>query len=253
VNWLLLRGLAREQRHWGAFPERLASVTNRAFVTCLDLPGAGTERHRDSPTTIAGIVADLRARFLPVRDAHPGPWALAAQSLGGMVTMQWAATHPGDFARVAVANTSASDLSPIHQRMDLAVVPQVFAAMADLDPVDRETRILGFTTALVEDKGPIARYFATLAADRPMRRANVLRQLVAASRFKAPGSLQVPILVLAAANDRLAAPACGTALATHFGAPMELHPTGGHDLALDDPEWLADRLAEWDRAGTPKA
>src|SRR4051812_21219811 len=113
-RWLLLRGLAREQRHWGAFPSALARTCDDARgadIHCLDLPGTGTEFARRSPSSIRGIVADLRRRWLAL-DGHDGPAHLLAVSLGGMVAMQWCADHPDDFAGVVLVNTSAADLSP---------------------------------------------------------------------------------------------------------------------------------------------
>ena len=93
MNWLLLRGLAREQRHWGRFPDALRSQLPDDQVFCLDLPGTGTEHQRKSPLEIAGIARDVRARFAGLRAQHPGPWRLLAVSLGGMVAMQWCADH----------------------------------------------------------------------------------------------------------------------------------------------------------------
>mgnify|MGYP003949335389 CR=1 FL=1 len=45
MNWLFLRGLTREQRHWGPFRDVFARDYPGAKVHCLDLPGTGTERH----------------------------------------------------------------------------------------------------------------------------------------------------------------------------------------------------------------
>ena len=39
-DWVLLRGLTREARHWGGFPERLGAALG-VEVHCLDLPGNG--------------------------------------------------------------------------------------------------------------------------------------------------------------------------------------------------------------------
>ena len=60
MNWLLLRGLAREQRHWGRFPALLSAKLPGDRVFCLDLPGTGTEHRRKSPASIAAIPVGLR-------------------------------------------------------------------------------------------------------------------------------------------------------------------------------------------------
>ncbi len=52
--WLLLRGLGREKRHWGSFPEALERKLG-ARVLALDLPGFGTENARPSPATVLAL------------------------------------------------------------------------------------------------------------------------------------------------------------------------------------------------------
>ena len=119
ARWLLLRGLAREQRHWGAFRAALAS--QGAEVQCLDLPGAGTENDRKSPASIRGITEDLRERWR--RTPREGAWGLCAVSLGGMVAMDWCGRHPDDFDALVLVNTSAANLSVPWRRMNLRVLP----------------------------------------------------------------------------------------------------------------------------------
>jgi pimeloyl-ACP methyl ester carboxylesterase len=259
MHWLILRGLSREQRHWGEFPAALRAVSDGAQVLLLDLPGAGTERHRASPTEISGIVRDLRARFLELRSAlglDGKPVGLLAVSLGGMVAMQWASDFPDDFAAVVLVNTSASDLSPPWRRMSPAVLWPAARALVTSNLVERERRILAFTTRLRADLPAIAAEYAGFALERPMERRNVLRQLYAAMRFRAPKRLGPPTLVVACGGDLLANPECGRLLADRFLAPLALHPRAGHDLALDDPEWLAAevcRFASVLRPPTPMA
>src|SRR5205814_3692341 len=68
--WLLLRGLAREQRHWGAFLPALQAALPDARVHCLDLPGAGTEHARTSPANARSIAEDVRQRWLALGPAN---------------------------------------------------------------------------------------------------------------------------------------------------------------------------------------
>jgi len=46
-HWVLLRGLMREQRHWGAFPATLARALPGAAILTPDLPGNGTRHAQD--------------------------------------------------------------------------------------------------------------------------------------------------------------------------------------------------------------
>ena len=49
MNWLFLRGLARDARHWGPFPHIFEERVPEAKVFTLDLAGMGTERRRNAP------------------------------------------------------------------------------------------------------------------------------------------------------------------------------------------------------------
>jgi hypothetical protein len=71
-----------------------------------------------------------------------------------------------------------------------------------------------------------------------------VRQLAAALRFRIPrGGHRANLLVVASASDRLVDPACSVLLARRWKVPLRVHPSAGHELALDDPEWLADLCA----------
>ncbi len=245
MNWLLLRGLAREQRHWGSFPETFERIVPGSRTFRLDLPGTGTENERDSPSSVAGIVEDLRARWSLLRDAHGGDWGILGISLGGMVTMEWAATHANDFQRAVIVNTSGGNLSPPWDRMVLTHAPAVIRAMLDGDHARRERSILGMTTNLATDNDARAARWAEFTRERPIRRSNVLRQIVAGARFRAPAHIAAPLLVLSGGGDGFTSPKCPAALAKHFGAPLRVHPNANHDLGTDAPEWMAGEVAGW--------
>jgi pimeloyl-ACP methyl ester carboxylesterase len=91
------------------------------------------------------------------------------------------------------------------------------------------------------------------ARECPVSRRNALRQLLAAARFSAADKPAVPLLVLAGAADGMVSPRCSQRLAQAWGASFALHPTAGHDLPLDDADWVAREVAAWLRAGSPEA
>lgn len=254
MDWLLLRGLSREQRHWGAFPEVFRAAAPGARIHLLDLPGTGTEAGRASPTSIRAITDDVRVRFqaLRRRESLPGPFGLFGISLGGMVAMRWGADHPDDFARVVLANTSASDVGRLWDRLSPSALATMLRVAAMRDPVARERLVLAMVSRRRDDHPALAERWAEIQRSSPVTLANVARQLAAATLFRAPPRLSLPVLVLAGARDTLANPACARALAARFGAPLEIHPDAGHELAIDAPEWVAERVAAW-AGGVPVA
>ena len=82
-----------------------------------------------------------------------------------------------------------------------------------------------------------------LRQHHPVTRANVPRQLLAAARYRAPLTLATPTLLLASAQDQLVSVACSQALARYWQCALQIHPTAGHDLPLDDGDWVARQIA----------
>ena len=103
MTWLIVRGLVREVRHWGDFPEvlekHLKETDPEAKVFTIDFPGFGSETDRPSPTSISEIVDDMRGRFLKY-DTPGKPWVILSMSLGGMVGMNWVSRYPEDFKKI---------------------------------------------------------------------------------------------------------------------------------------------------------
>ncbi len=240
VHWLLLRGLVRERRHWGAFPDQLAARTGGS-VLALDLPGVGTERHRDAPTHIAGMVADLRERFL--QHCGEGRWRVFAPSLGGMVAMAWAERHPGDFEEVAICNSSARGLARPLERLRPEALRTILVGLVSPDLRARERQVLRLIANTDRGRGHLD-HFVAISRESPVPPRVLSRQLWAASGAKAPSSLQVPLLVLCSEGDRLCSPNSSRRLAERLGGRLVVHPSAGHDLPLDDPGWVLDRLVE---------
>lgn len=245
MNWLLLRGLTREQRHWGTFPQELEAQLSGHKAFCLDLAGTGTELLRDSPWSIRGIQEDVRNRWLPLKEKHPGDWFLFGISLGGMVSMDWVAEHAEDFKGVVLLNTSAANLSLPQTRLKSENFGPLLQVAMTRESFARERSILKLTTALVPDLDGMAAEFAALASDSAQVSKAFVRQLLAAIRYRAPERLPIPSLFLTAAQDRFTDPSCSFKLARRFHSPLKMHATAGHDVTLDDPKWVAQEIHAW--------
>ena len=67
----------------------------------------------------------------------------------------------------------------------------------------------------------------------------------AASAWRPPPASKVPLLVLCSDTDRLVQASCSHAIAQHYGGTLACHPTAGHDITCDAPEWVADQIVKW--------
>ena len=251
MRWLLLRGLIRESRHWLDFPEYFASHVTSAdgtpttVVTC-DLPGFGTENDAVVPATVPEFVDDMRARLRPT--LAPGERiGLCAVSLGGMVGLSWLSRFPDDFACGVIINSSLGDVSPLWHRMQPRNWPSIFRAPF-MSAAKRERMLLGMTRHQ-GDLDVDARRYSDIAGLTPPKPAHAVGQLRAAIKMKSPSNIAVPTWVLASKGDNLVSWKCSQAIAQRLSLPLKLHEgTGkeaaGHDLPLDQPQWVCDRVNE---------
>lgn len=247
--WVLLRGLTREQRHWGAFPTALAAAFPSAPVLTLDLPGNGALNGMPTPARVDAMAAFCRAE-LSARGIVP-PYRVLAMSLGAMVTTAWCAAQRGEIAAAVLINTSLRPFSPMHQRLRPSGA-LLRLALSSRDPIAWERAVLALTSNAPPRDGDdaLVRQWTAYRRERPVSAANALRQLWAATRFVAPRTPPCAhVLLLTSARDRLVDTRCSLALARAWHCDIESHPWAGHDLPLDDPAWVIDALRR--RFGRP--
>lgn len=244
-QWVLLRGLMREQRHWGGFPDTLSEITGDAPAITPDLPGNGALHRERSPERVEAMAEWLRGELH--RRGVPPPYHVLANSLGAMVTVAWAAAHPQELGGIVLVNTSLRPYSAFWQRMQPAAWPTLLRmALTAPDPHVAERAILALISRYPERTAAALDEWAAWRIETPVSRANALRQLVAAARFRAPTQAPaVPTLLLVGAGDRLVDPRCSRRIATAWNADIAEHPGAGHDLPLDDPQWVATQVREW--------
>lgn len=243
-RWVFLRGWARESRHWERFPEVFRRELPDAEVTAPDLPGNGTLHRERSAIAIAGMADHARAR-MPVAQAH-GPFHLLGLSMGGMACIAWATRHPQEVAALVLVNTSVRPFSAAHRRLRPRIYPAILRVLLERDERQRQALVARLTTRDSASDAALVERWAGWSRQYPLTRANALRQLLAAARFRAARDApRCPVLVLASARDALVDPDCSRRLATAWGARLAIHPDAGHDLTLDDPEWVAAQVRAW--------
>ena len=245
MNWIFLRGLTREARHWGSFVGQFEARLTPGHVTALDLPGNGEFHQQSSPLTVRAMVAFARQQLL-AQGIKP-PYQLLAMSLGGMVATDWAQSHPEEVSRLVLINTSMRPLSGTTQRLQLGQWLQVLALAARWGDADyAEQTIHSLTCNQAAQRATDLMTWRHIRRSAPVSSANALRQLVAAARFAcATQTPRCPALVLSSRADRLVNPLCSTQLAAAWQARHHIHSWAGHDLPHDDGQWVCDHVIEW--------
>ena len=247
-TWVLLRGLTRDSRHWGAFlgefRAQMTDVQTDAQTIALDFPGNGRWHSLNSLSTVQAMVEFCRDE-LRKQQVTP-PFALLAISLGGMVAAEWAARYPDEVDGCVLINTSMRPYSSLSQRLRprhyLTLLKLLILPLSDEQV---ETEVIRMTTNYPQSTKHCMEW-TRFRREQPVSRLNALRQLMAAGRYRAPKRRPAcPLLVIASSEDGMVDPQCSHQLAQAWHAPIVEHPTAGHDLTVDDGEWVARTVAKW--------
>jgi pimeloyl-ACP methyl ester carboxylesterase len=253
VQWILIRGLGREARHWGDLPEQLQKAMTEDFgetrIDAIDLPGAGRYSEMKAPLTMLGLTEFVREKYLEIRERQrQAGWTpasktyLLAVSLGGMIAAQWLERWPTDFQACVLVNTSFKGYSPMFKRLTPPALGHLFKIFSAREALKAELGVLKMVSNRPEIYEETAKEWAKLQMDRPVSFENFGRQLFAAATFSA--KLEKPpcrVLILGSAKDRMVDPSCSRVIAERWQAPFIQHPTAGHDLPLDDAKWIVEQ------------
>lgn len=245
TTWVLLRGLMRESRHWGDFPAQFKQALHASAVVTLDFPGNGSLHQQTSATHVAEMVRHARKHLQGA--GFPPPYHVLALSLGAMVAVAWSEMHPDELEKLVLINTSLAPYNPFYHRLR----PQNYLVLSCLlfsSAPRREALILKLTSSRSDTRirSAILERWIDYAQEYPVSRANMLRQLTAATRYRAASHAPaVPVLLLASLQDQLVSVKCSLALARQWGCMVKLHPTAGHDLPLDAAAWVIQQTSEF--------
>lgn len=244
-RWIFLRGLTRESRHWGSFPEVFRRQIPAALVYTPDLPGNGARYAEVSPARVEAMVESFRAQLGQLGLAPP--YHLLAMSLGAMVAVAWASRYPEEISGGVLINTSLRPFSPFYRRLKPGAAWRLLKlALQSGAAADWEGTIRLLTTRHPEFPEKVLRDWIASRQEHPVSRGNAFRQLLAAARFRAPlHRPSPPLLLLGAQHDQLVDVSCSRRLALLWQTPYAEHPTAGHDLPLDDGRWVARQVGEW--------
>jgi pimeloyl-ACP methyl ester carboxylesterase len=247
-QWILLRGLTREARHWGAFDAALVAhglVGAGERAMCIDLPGNGVEHAHAAPLSVIAMMSFVRERAIALNVRMP--CRVLAMSLGAMVATAWAERHPDEIERLVLINTSMRPFARSTERLRPAAWPTLARiARTWTRPEQCEALIHDLTCNRVDARDADIAQWAHFRRTHGASAANALRQLTAAARFRAGRDApRCPVLLLSSAADRLVDPICSVRIATQWRASHTVHPWAGHDLPHDAADWTCKAIAAW--------
>lgn len=229
---------------WAAW-EPIAAVLRRSWQV-LRCDFRGQLMSPASPEDGPGSLAEHADDLLALLDARGWERAhFVGTSFGAEISLDLASRHPERFRSLTLI-TAMDRETPEFRRGNLNMqrILEDILAGGPRQP---------FWDALLDEvysAGYLEREAATMAARAakldllpPWYFAGIGRILRQVDGFDFSGRLgpyPFPSLVVIAGDDRVMAEERSRALAAAIGAELAVHPTAGHGLVAEEPEWLAE-------------
>lgn len=243
----LIIGLTKESAHWDdTFVQSLKEKFQTDDIVGIDLPGAGQFLNKKSPLSMEGVVKETRDHYLQYLDGSTNN-ILVAISLGGMVATEWLRHFPKDFDKFIIVNSSFRGFSPVYKRVQPWAIKKFFKVFLAGSEDLREHHIINLCSNNSDAYEYTKTKWVKIAKERPMAKVNMLRQLLAASRYMPKHTPQLPTLIIAARHDRLAHFSCSQKLHKKWGGDFHLMEEEhiGHGIHIDAPKELAQVIYDW--------
>ncbi|PKH02789.1 hydrolase [Psychromonas sp. MB-3u-54] len=237
ANIVLIRGLFRGKPHWGPFTEKLRAAFPHKNISPVDIPGCGELSSEISPCSIEAMVESIRSQRTFKANVD-----IISLSMGGMIALKWAEMYPSEVGSVVCINTSTSGFTPFYQRLlpkNYLKILRAFWAR----PFQRESLIYSMVSNKKRDIDVVS-HWVSIERLHPIRRVNFVRQLLAALRFKVKRP-SCRLLFISSIQDGLVSCQASQAMAIQWKVALINNQLDGHDIPLDNPDWLCKQLLSW--------
>jgi len=238
---VLLHGIGASLFIWRFLIQRLAQ---HFTVTALDLPGFGRSQKSLDADYGLEAQADRLIRFfdrLGINQAY-----LVGSSMGGTLSLLLAKNHPQRFQKVA-ALAPATNPSIVPRRL-ARILMRAPLTHKTLTPTTMRlilTRVISRHELIVPET--VEAYLEPyLDQGVSVRTFLAAMELLGDPRLPACFSgLEPNVLLLYGAQDRLVSAGSLARLQQHLQhSNLVVHPTAGHHMMEDDPDWTFDHLLE---------
>lgn len=240
TNWIFLRGLTRGNIHWGDFESIFKKHCPNSNLEFLELPGNGTLNLEQTPTNPIEVIKILiaKSKIYSKYDSIN----LCGISLGGMIALKWSELYPEKFSSVNVINTSLNQFSPFYKRLLPNNYTKILINLILKNEEKNEFFILKTTSNKFQTTKKHLKKFSTFAKVHKITTQNILKQLILANKIKISNPPLVPLKIICSKNDRLVHFSCSEIISKKYQGIFFIHPSAGHDLPLDEPDWLIQKL-----------
>jgi pimeloyl-[acyl-carrier protein] methyl ester esterase len=251
MNWLLLRGLSRNHKHWLDFKDRAQAALPASKIHFIDLPGFGQNANQAAPLSISQNTQIVREQWQQLKSRGSKqeflqPWGVLALSFGGVVALDWISKNE-DFQSALIVNTSLSNFSSASERFNFAALSPILIRLGIAE--EREKLILQLISNNSQRRMELESNWLKASEVYPISLRNTLRQLWAARQFTLDLSLaskikSTHVTVIASEFDRLVSSSCSKKISKKLDLKLKIDFESGHDIPIDNPEFLIAEMKE---------
>jgi 2-succinyl-6-hydroxy-2,4-cyclohexadiene-1-carboxylate synthase len=233
---VLLHGFGGTHRAWDGVRAHLHPERYRPLA--LDLPGHGESADSERPITFAGCVDDVLARA-------PERFTLCGYSMGGRVALLLALTVPERVRELVLVSTTAG-IEDVREREQRRAADRLLAEELEAGPFEdfiERWRTQPLFADEPAEVGALAR--EDQRRNRPDALAAALRGIGTGAMeplWGRLGELEMPVAVLVGERDAKFRAIGGRMAGLAADARLLVGP-GGHNLALQSPEWVAQQIS----------
>lgn len=238
----LILGISREKRNWKTPVEILQAALPDFEVIALDNPGMGEYHKMAVPLTIPGHVDFLKKDFEKLKGEEN---YFMGWSLGGMIVADWSNRYPKDMKGTILMTSSFGPLQAPWLRIKPVTLPGLVKTIFSKG-IKREEGLFEPISNNKQNKERLVGEAMAYNKEFPVTGVNIIRQFIAASLFFTKSIKKMhPCLVLGAPNDHLVSNVCSKKIQSFWKTDYEEHPTAGHDIFNDDPQWVVTKVKDW--------
>ncbi|MBC7741695.1 MAG: alpha/beta hydrolase [Bdellovibrionaceae bacterium] len=236
-HWVLIRGLTRSRFHWLGFDSLLKNSLGCRQVTCIELPGNGYFFDQNFPLALDDLINQIKSQV----DSASLPIGIIGLSMGGMIAARWAEIFPNEVQALVIINSSMA-FSPFYHRLS----PQFYFKLL-LTLVCPSAEIIENTIMNISSNENLKwknriEELIQFQKNHAITFKNFLRQIKVTRQARIIKKPIEKVLILTSQKDRLVNYRCSLKLAELWKTPLKVHPSAGHDLPLDDSQWVIEQI-----------
>lgn len=165
--------------------------------------------------------------------------------MGGMIALDWMHRYHHEIQAAVLINTSVRPIARFYRRLRWQIYGDLITMLLHSSDLQQQDILQLTSNHHQEMPEQLLQSWRLWQQQCPVSRASAVNQLRAAASFYMLEKPALPMLVVTSTADRLVDYRCSLYLQHLWHTDYRQHSTAGHDIALDEPEWLASEIKDW--------